>query len=113
MRYRFLPAVLLILGTVACPRSSAARASWCQASRPESTQARDSARIADLALRALAQRQDSVVCYRVQHFRRDSAGAVLTLLPEVLPKFAHVDLLGGGGEVRVRGDSAIVLVRYR
>ena len=114
MRSRSATLLLILLATIASVRPLSGQSAWCQPVAGRSAQARDSARVADIALHALVQRADTLVCYRVQRFRRDSAGVVLTLLPELLPKFSHLDILGGGGEVRVIGrDSAVVLVRYR
>ncbi len=114
MRSRSDTLLLFLLATIASVRSLPGQAPWCQPTAPSSAQARDSARVADIALHSLVQRPDTLVCYRVQKFRRDSTGVVVTLLPELLPKFSHLDILGGGGEVRVIGrGSAVVLVRYR
>jgi len=114
MRSRSATLLLLLLAATASARPLSGQGTWCQVMAPRSAQARDSAHVADIALRALVQGPDTLVCYRVQQFRRDRAGAVVTLLPELLPKFSHMDLIGGGGEVRVTDrDSAVVLVRYR
>ncbi len=112
MRSHSLTAALIVLLSVAV-RPAAAQAAWCPSSAVRSAQAPDSARIADLALRTLVQRPDTLVCYWVQQFRRDSAGVVVTVLPELLPRFSQLDMVGGGGVVRVNGDSAVVLVWYR
>jgi hypothetical protein len=107
-------AVLLIAAIVgACAPSGAPRESADSFSEPAIRS--DIARIATLAVSAVANLRDTLVEYRVIQFTSDSLGWVVSVVPQVRAKYADsIDIVGGGGLVRVwRGDSVTVLNRYR
>jgi hypothetical protein len=108
------PAVVLIAAMVA----SCARGSPSDETRATSNDAPiqlDSARVAALAIAAVARPPDTLLEYRVIQFTSDSLGWVVSVVPQVRPNYADsIDVVGGGGLVRVwRGDSVTVLNRYR
>jgi hypothetical protein len=114
----------LLLCAITVPGLTWAQVPWYEPTRTAAPKGRDSLRVADQALQtflraeqalgAHSEAPDTLVCYRVSQFTRDSAGVIVVLLPELLPRYSQLAMVGGGGKVRVvRPDSAIVVEWYR
>jgi len=108
----------LALGLTYC---HSPRPTFCATQTPNVATNRDSLRAAWTALRAVADLPDTLVCYRVYYFARDTGGYIVSVLPELRPQYAGrrtdgtvIEVAGGGARVRVREDGTTkVLERYQ
>ena len=101
--------VLGVCVAVLFPLTGAAQQSLPPADRGAVAAGSDSVQVVAAAVRALGGKQPAR--WRVASFQRDSAGAIVSLVPPC-PKL--MTCMGGGGRVRVRPNGRTrVLERYR